>query len=207
MIKEFPPIVLFVYNRPLEFKKAFDSLLKCIGIENHKIIIFCDGPKNKLDKIKTDEVLEYLKSFEKELRQLVEETVSIHDTANNPEAFYHGLMMGLTASLSRNEQYALFSNRESGYGRFDYMIFSHDKNKLSILIEFKKINTIKNLAQLTTHLEKAAAKALLQIDEKRYIAMAENLGCRTLLKIGLAFSGKHFALCHAYKYPDPDIAK
>ena len=139
-----------------------------------------------------------LEEFERELRQLMEETVSVHDVSRDPEAFYHGFMMGLTASLSRNEQYELESNRESGYGRFDYMIFSRDPDKPSLLLEFKRVEPIKDSKTLAAHLKEAAAEALLQIDRQRYVAEAERRGCKRILKIGLAFSGKRFALSHAY---------
>ncbi|MCC2666693.1 MAG: Protein of unknown function (DUF1703)/Predicted AAA-ATPase, partial [Gammaproteobacteria bacterium] len=52
--------------------------------------------------------------FEKELKELMEQTVSSHDTSHNPEAFYHGLMIGLTASLYHSEHYEIESNKESG---------------------------------------------------------------------------------------------
>ncbi len=34
-----------------------------------------------------------------DFRHLVEETFSVHDTSKDPEAFYHGFMVGATASL------------------------------------------------------------------------------------------------------------
>lgn len=130
MIKEFPPIVLFVYNRPLEFKKAFDSLLKCIGIENHKIIIFCDGPKNKLDKIKTDEVLEYLKSFEKEnqfqffsspvnqglAKSIINGITKVFQTYNQ--------IIALEDDLIVSKNFLCFMNQALDYYKNDSKIFS-----------------------------------------------------------------------------------
>ena len=139
-----------------------------------------------------------LEEFERELKQLMEETVSVHDTSRDPESFYHGLMIGLTASLYQSEQYEIQSNRESGYGRYDYMIFSRDKTKPTLLLEFKKVEATKNPATLTANLEKAAGEALEQIDRQRYMAEAEKRGSTRVLKIGLAFSGKRFAIRHAY---------
>ena len=71
-------------------------------------------------------------AFEADFRHLVEETFSVHDTSKDPEAFYHGFMVGATASLYHNKNYEIKSNRESGYGRYDYMIFSHDISKPTI---------------------------------------------------------------------------
>src|SRR5262249_30642462 len=78
-----------------------------------------------------------LSAFEAEFRHLVEETFSVHDTSKDAEAFYHGFMVGATASLYYNKNYEIKSNRESGYGRYDYMVFSHDIAKPTILIEIK----------------------------------------------------------------------
>ena len=139
-----------------------------------------------------------LVEFEREFTQLMEETASVHDMSRDPEAFYQGFMLGLTASLSRSEHYELESNRESGYGRFDYLIFSRDKNKLSVLLEFKRVKAVKDPEKLMANLKKAAAEALVQIDKNHYMAVASQRGCERVLKIGLAFSGKRFVLQHAY---------
>jgi hypothetical protein len=136
--------------------------------------------------------------FEKELKELLEQTVSSHDTGRNPEAFYHGLMVGLTASLYHNEQYEIQSNKESGYGRYDYLIFSRDKNKPTLLLEFKKVDFVKEPEQLDIHLEQADQEALNQIDQKHYMAEAKQRGSTDILKIGLAFCGKRFKIKYAH---------
>ncbi|MCE3239087.1 MAG: hypothetical protein K0R24_2068 [Gammaproteobacteria bacterium] len=133
--------------------------------------------------------------FEKELQEVMEQTVSSHDTGRHPEAFYHGLMIGLTASLYHNEYYEIQSNKESGYGRYDYLIFARDKNKPTLLLEFKKVSAKdKELEQLDIHLEQAAQEALDQIDQKHYLAEAKQRGSTNILKIGLAFCGKRFKI-------------
>lgn len=137
-----------------------------------------------------------MESFEQDLQQIMEQTVSVHDVSHDPEAFYHGFILGLTAGLYDNKNYQLLSNRESGYGRYDYMIFSQDKNKPTILLEFKRVDSHKNTEQLEKNLIKAAEGALEQIDQKNYLAIAKQKGCTDILKIALAFSGKRFKLCH-----------
>lgn len=132
--------------------------------------------------------------FERELTHLMEKTISTHDTAKNPEAFYHGLMVGLTASLYHNNNYEIQSNRESGYGRYDYFIYSRDHNKPSLLLEFKKVPANKNLKRLETQLEQAAKEAVSQISRQKYLAEAEKRGATHILKIGLAFCGKRFKI-------------
>ncbi|MCE3239445.1 MAG: Protein of unknown function (DUF1703)/Predicted AAA-ATPase [Gammaproteobacteria bacterium] len=135
--------------------------------------------------------------FEKELRNVMEQAVSSHDTGRNPEAFYHGLMIGLTASLYYNEHYEIQSNKESGYGRYDYLIFSRDKSKPTLVLEFKKINALQSSENIEIQLEKAAQEALNQIDQKHYVAEAKQRGSTHILKIGLAFWGKRFKIKYA----------
>ncbi len=127
--------------------------------------------------------------FESRLKQLLEQTVSMHDLSHAPEAFYHGLIVGMTASLGNRKDYSIRSNRESGYGRYDYMILSHLKNKPTIIFEFKKVSTDSLLAQ-------SAQEALNQIDSHGYLAEAKQYGASHILKIGLAFCGKQFVLVH-----------
>jgi hypothetical protein len=139
-----------------------------------------------------------LELFERGMRQILERTVSVHDTAHDPEAFYHGLMIGLTASLYQSDNYEIQSNRESGYGRYDYMIFSRDQNKLTLILEFKKVDNVRGIKKLEGNLIAAAKHALQQIDEKKYLTDALQRDRKNILKIGFAFCGKHFKFVHEY---------
>ena len=132
--------------------------------------------------------------FARDLKELMEQSISHHDTAKQPEAFYHGLMLGLTASLYYDPNYELHSNRESGYGRYDYLIIAKDPSKLTILLEFKKVDPAKDDDALTEKLTQAAQEALTQIDQHRYAAEAKQRGCQQILKVGLAFCGKRFEI-------------
>lgn len=134
------------------------------------------------------------RAFSDELKQVMENIVSSHDTARDPEVFYHGLIIGLTASLYKNPNYEIHSNRESGYGRYDYLILSHDKNKPTLILEFKRVDSVKDPEQLERKLEQAAQEALTQIEQQHYLTEAQQRGYTRILKIGLAFCGKHFKL-------------
>jgi hypothetical protein len=109
-----------------------------------------------------------LQAFEADFRHLVEETFSVHDTSKDPEAFYHGFMVGATASLYYNKNYEIKSNRESGYGRYDYMIYSHDVSKPTILIEIKRVKKSEkmSLEDLEKILAETAKQALTQIEQQ-----------------------------------------
>ncbi len=141
-----------------------------------------------------------IEKFSFELKQIMEHTVSVHDTSQSPEAFYHGLMIGLTASLHASPSYEIRSNRESGEGRYDYAIISREAQKLSILMEFKQVKEPEGKKfsdeQMTDLLKQTAETALDQISQKVYCAEIEQRGLTRVLKIGLAFSGKKFCLVH-----------
>lgn len=150
-----------------------------------------------------NQFLEYLLSgnverFSLDLERLMEQTASVHDFAQNPEAFYHGFMMGLTASLHYDERYELYSNRESGYGRYDYMILSKVPDRYTVILEFKRVKPMDDLAKLEMTLDKTAQDALQQIENQQYLAQAKQCHCSKILKLGLAFSGKHFKLHYEY---------
>ena len=65
--------------------------------------------------------------FKKDLEKVVLQIMSYHDLAKEPEAFYHGLLLGFTVSL--NTTYEIKSNRESGLGRFDIMLIPKNLEK------------------------------------------------------------------------------
>jgi Predicted AAA-ATPase/PD-(D/E)XK nuclease superfamily len=140
-----------------------------------------------------------INNFKEHLNRILLHTASSHDIAKEPEAFYHGLMLGLTASLYNN--YETKSNKESGFGRYDFLILPKDINKLGIILEFKSINHSSQKKDfektLAGSLDVAAAEALHQIDRLHYIAELEQRGVKNILKIGIAYCGKRFSLAHA----------
>ena len=65
MIKnKLPTIILFVYNRTKHLKKTIFSLKKNKNFRNYHIVIFVDGPKNKLDEKKIQKVKLIVKKIE-----------------------------------------------------------------------------------------------------------------------------------------------
>jgi hypothetical protein len=139
-----------------------------------------------------------MEEFQSGLHHIMEHIVSVHDVGKKePESFYHGFMIGLTASLAGDKRYETRSNRESGYGRYDYLILARDPNKLSILLEFKQVplpTGKKETEKMQATLDKAAQEALQQINQQVYFAEIQQRGLTNILKIGLAFSGKRFGM-------------
>ena len=69
------------------------------------------------------------------LKKYLLQIVSYHDLAKEPEAFFHGLLLGFIANLQ--ETHEIKSNRESGFGRYDILLIPKDSSQLGIVIEFK----------------------------------------------------------------------
>ena len=123
--------------------------------------------------------------FEENLQDLLLRTVSYHDTAKQPEVFYHGLMLGFT--LYYEHRYRTQSNRESGCGRFGLAMFPKKAGLPGIIMEFKA-------AESTDHLAASAKEALTQIDAKDYLAEFRSEHITSVWKYGIAFCGKQVAI-------------
>ena len=119
-------------------------------------------------------------AFQKHLERILRDMVSFHDTAQ-PEAFHHGLMLGLTVLMEG--EYRVESNKESGYGRFDLAFFPLNKNVPGVILELKS-------AKSENELEEKAKEALAQIGEKKYVAELARQGAREIWQYGIAFCGK-----------------
>ena len=118
------------------------------------------------------------------LQQLLNEfmlsSIASIDGAN--EGFYHGMMLGLCAAL--RSRYHIRSNRESGLGRFDIMLWPKEKALPGFIYEFKFTKDAR------VDLDQLAETALKQIEEKKYDTELLSAGITTIRKIGIAFRGK-----------------
>lgn len=117
-------------------------------------------------------------------------TISYFDSGNSPsenepERFYHGLVLGLLVDL--RGRYNITSNRESGYGRYDIMLEPLNKEDAAIIMEFKVYDEDE---EKTLH--DTVASALVQIDEKKYSQILIKKGIKedNIHKYGFAFKGK-----------------
>ena len=136
--------------------------------EIEKAILLCDG-----------------KRLQKALESYMISCISAFDGA--VEAFYHGMVVGLVASLS--SQYYIRSNRESGEGRFDLQLEPKDTALPGIVMEFKARS-----ASDKRELSSLAEEALAQIDRMQYVRELEDRGVRRIVKYGIAFAGKSAAV-------------
>lgn len=119
------------------------------------------------------------------MNQIMEETFSYFDTSEKsqyPEKFYHGFVLGMMMNLRNN--YIITNNRESGYGRYDVMLYSKEMDN-GFILEFKVVNHMKNET-----LETAVNEALKQIEEKKYEIDLKARGVKKIHKYAFAFEKK-----------------
>ena len=136
--------------------------------------------------------------FAENFGEILIRTISVHDIAHNPEAFYHGFTLGLAVGIDQNK-YEVKSNRESGLGRYDIAIIPKDTSKTAIILEIKSTSPpkvpAKNLPKiLDSLLIREAKKALDQIKRNQYAVDLVQRGITNIVKIGLAFCGKTFKI-------------
>ena len=121
-------------------------------------------------------------SLQEQLGKLLLQSASCYDTAG--ENFYHGLVLGLCAML--DNRYIVTSNRESGEGRYDISLRPKDSEMPGIIIELKAEKDADG-----DELKELAKVALRQIVDKKYDTEMQSQGIKTVIKYGVAFSGKH----------------
>ena len=119
--------------------------------------------------------------FAEQISKLLKRSISFYD---NKESFYHGLISGL---LTGAGDYKLESNRETGSGRSDLILYQQGRFINAVILEFK-------VCRENEEIDKAAKRALEQIDERGYAAEPEMRGYRNIIKYGVAFKNK---LCYA----------
>jgi len=117
-------------------------------------------------------------TFQEELSKLLSESISYMDSA---ESSYHGFMTGVLARLG---DYMITSNRESGDGRSDLVLYRpNGKNSLAVIFEFK-------IAEKFDKLPIACENALKQIEDKNYAAAWDKEGYKNIIKYGVGFYKK-----------------
>ena len=119
--------------------------------------------------------------FAEQITDLLRKTISYYDST---ESFYHGLISGL---LSGNVYYKVESNRETGDGRSDLVLYQQDVAQNAVILEFKVCG--KNETA-----DEAAKRALKQINDRDYASKAKEDGYKNIIKYGVAFKGE---MCYA----------
>ena len=108
-------------------------------------------------------------------------TISIRDTAvkGRKENFHHGVLLGL---LSHMENWAVWSNIESGEGYCDILL-EVPENRVGVVIEMKYAQE--------DRMEAACTEALKQIEQRQYAARLKSDGMKNIVNYGIACYRKH----------------
>lgn len=120
-------------------------------------------------------------ALQRALEKYLMQTISFYDS--NAEGFYHGMVLGFCAALNNN--YRITSNREAGEGRYDVQLLPLDKHLPGILIELKAGKDL-----FEAQLEDLSKVALQQINDRAYSVELQAMKISSVVKMGLAFSGK-----------------
>lgn len=96
------------------------------------------------------------------------------------EAYYHGFVCGL---LKGCKGYRVKSNRESGSGRYDIVMYYPSARGKAVIIEMKTAETFEGLKE-------GCERALTQIEEQNYDAELLAEGYRNIIKYGMCFYKK-----------------
>lgn len=169
----------------IEVKELFQSIVvewfdKSIDPDNYRLL---------LESLIAGE----MDTFSRIFQQFMLSSFSVFDIPlDESEKIYHAFVLGILVGLK--DRYDVKSNRESGYGRYDVVLFPKNSRDLGIIMEFKKVaeNEEKNL-------EKVAKSAIKQIEEKKYSQELLDRGIARILQIGFAFSGKQVAIVHKFR--------
>ena len=120
-------------------------------------------------------------ALQKHIGTLLMQSASSYDTVG--ENFYHGLVLGLCATL--DNRYYITSNRESGEGRYDICLCPKDTKMPGVLIELKAAKDCSD-----DELKVLSETALKQINDRKYDTELTTKGVKNVFKYGVAFSGK-----------------
>lgn len=194
-------LLLFGGYLTAETQERLGSHVKCqVKIPNEEVLrnytgIFAEYLKETIGFEQYDHFLKKLvdgdiRAFTKDLSAYMSEALSVRDVhgeKEQPERFYHGMMMGLIAPL--HSDYVIRSNRESGEGFYDIILIpkvSTDKDS-AIIIECKRVRGKGSL-------EKAAKAATGQIKLKNYASdLTMHPHIKRVTIAGFAFNDKSVA--------------
>ena len=175
-------------NRPEETEFGTYAELRLPNLEirrvyNTEILTWVKGAagSNAVTQIEKAIYQSDAERLKKALQSYMMSCISSFDGA--AEGFYHGMILGLVASLS--SRYYIRSNRESGEGRFDLQLEPMIAALPGIIMEFKSAK-----AGEKAELSSLAETALTQIRARAYETEMRERGITNIVCYGIAFAGK-----------------
>lgn len=194
-----------------DYHKAYTLLLREIAREydRHKYVLFGDALSDMekrhyqaiLDLEKNETLyLDALNFVKNELEKLiaggtiekpVHEDITYGEIYKNQDnlwnfLFFTGYLKAVSQRLellSAFPDYTIRSNRESGNGRPDTLLFPLDETQPVIIVEVKCVETL-------SQMEDGSQKALIQIAQQDYTAEAQEEGYEKILSYGICFCKK-----------------
>lgn len=116
------------------------------------------------------------------LEQILLRSMSFYDgDQKEPEALYHGFILGLLVHLEK--QYEVRSQRESGYGRVDVMMQPKTAGRPGVVIEFKA-------KRRNATLDDVLLAAANQVRDKHYADELVKAGISPVYEYAMVFDGK-----------------
>ncbi len=125
-------------------------------------------------------------TFERILSKFVLETLSYFNVGRKTkevERVFQAFLLGMLLSLK--DRYEVYSEKESGYGRFDVSVIPKDKSKRAIIMELKSIDPFRN-----ENKDMTLEAALQQIEDRQYEVALRQQGCTNIMKVAVTFDGK-----------------
>lgn len=128
-------------------------------------------------------------------------TISYMDITRE-EKFYHNIMMVMMSWT--DSKFNIYSNRESGLGRYDLALEPKNPSGIGYIFEFKAVKLKKSKRnelealdwdddiedELLLEMDRLGDEALAQIDRKKYEQDMRNRGISKIIKVGMVFCGK-----------------
>ncbi|MBW7877349.1 MAG: PD-(D/E)XK nuclease domain-containing protein, partial [Candidatus Cloacimonetes bacterium] len=188
------------YLKAVSIQKTDEGFWVELKIPNLEIKrIFSDSVKIWFQKSESNTVIPNLKNalmmgnvteICKALRKLCDTSLSYFDASGNePEKFYHGLVLGLMSYYS--DTWHIRSNRESGLGRCDLLMTPKNPDHYGIVMEFKTMDSYEDSDLLA-----CAKNAMAQIENRQYEQELKSQGATKILKIGIGFLGKKLEIVY-----------
>ena len=123
-------------------------------------------------------------TFEALLQELLVTSLSYHDTARPAgEQVFHAFILGLLVWLQG--EYAVRSNRESGYGRADVLVLPRQAGQPGVALELKSVDTLRGETP-----EAALESALRQLADRDYATEVRAAGADPVHEVAAVFDGK-----------------
>jgi hypothetical protein len=160
--------------------------LKLIYIDTVNIWFDEHIGSNQLDEMLHALISGNISTFERIFSKLVLETLSYFNVGRKTkevERVFQAFLLGMLIRLKG--RYEVYSEKESGYGRFDVSVIPNDKSQQAIIMELKSIDTFNNETK-----DQALDAALKQIEDRNYEAALRQQGCTNIMKVAVTFDGK-----------------